>query len=425
MKKTSASPFRTLGPSADAAPEAGELAALHRRVREAEETIRAIRSGEVDAVVITRNRGAKIFTLEGIDHAYRELIETMNEGALTLTVDKKILYANSCFARMVKSPLEKVTGSSFLRFISAEDQAALRSLLEKAGKAGAKIQMQLKVGDGSSLPVQISVRALAEDGLGHVIVGLVVTDMSESKRTEELMRSLTRRVVDVQEAERADVAVELHDHITQLLCAILFRCQALVDELSTSKGPSLIEAMRLRDMLGQTAQEVDRISRTLRPSVLDQLGLGALLSATSTAFADRTGVSVKLTCALLTSRLPADTELALYRILQEALKNIERHARARHVIVTLTKQVDSVCLSIKDDGIGFDLEHLPERRKKSGDLGLLGMRERATYVGGVLDIKSVRRAGTEIDVRIPVPVSDIVGNSLAAEVVLRASKRSA
>ena len=104
--------------------------------------------------------------------------------------------------------------------------------------------------------------------------------------------------------------------------------------------------MKLREMLGQTAEEVERISRDLRPSVLDELGLVAVLRDTCAEFAERTGVSVKLACVPLTARLPADTELALYRILQEALKNVEQHARARHVTVRLTQQGDFVQLTI-------------------------------------------------------------------------------
>ncbi len=161
--------------------------------------------------------------------------------------------------------------------------------------------------------------------------------------------------------------------------------------------------MKLREMLGQTAEEVERISRNLRPSVLDELGLVAVLRDTSTEFAERTGVSVKLACVQLTARLPADTELALYRILQEALKNVEKHARARHVTVRLRQQGDFVQLTIKDDGIGFDPDHRPARRKGKSGLGLLSMRERAIYVGGAFKVKSVRRAGTEIEVRIPLP----------------------
>jgi len=103
----------------------------------------------------------------------------------------------------------------------------------------------------------------------------------------------------------------------------------------------------------------------------------------------------------LTTRLPADTELALYRILQEALKNVEKHAHARQVTVQLTKLGNIVQLTIHDDGMGFDPDHQPVRRKGKGGFGLLGMRERAAYVGGILKVKSIRRAGTKIEVRIP------------------------
>ncbi|MDB6020953.1 MAG: histidine kinase, partial [Pedosphaera sp.] len=160
---------------------------------------------------------------------------------------------------------------------------------------------------------------------------------------------------------------------------------------------------KLRELLGHAAEEVERISRNLRPSVLNELGLVEVLRDTSTEFAKRTGVSLKLTFAQLTARLPANTELTLYRILQEALKNVEQHAHARHVAVCLRHQDAFIQLMIKDDGTGFDPDHHPARRKGKGGLGLLSMRERATYVGGALTVKSVRLAGTEIEVRIPLP----------------------
>jgi len=148
---------------------------------------------------------------------------------------------------------------------------------------------------------------------------------------------------------------------------------------------------------------VEHISRNLRPSVLDQLGLVAVLRTTTAEFADQTGLSVKLACGELASRLPADTELALYRILQEALENVRKHAHAGQVTVQLAKRDDLVLLAIKDDGIGFDLEPRSAGRERKGDLGLLGMRERAASVGGALTVKSARRAGTEIEVCVPVP----------------------
>lgn len=379
------------------------LAELRVRLAEAEETLRAIRTGEVDAVVTAGKGGLQVFTLEGAGHAYRLLIESMNEGALTLTTDKMIVYANQCFAKMVHCPLAQVMGSSFRRFLSAEDRDTLRSLLKRAGRAGSKIRVQLHASDGSQMPVQISIRPTAKDGFNGATVGMVVTDLTEARRTEELLRALTHRVVQVQEVERGSLALELHDHLTQLHCAIVFRSQALANKLSVRDGPLKRAAVQLREMAGKAAEELERISHDLRPSELDHLSLSAVLHGTSKEFTDRTGVSIKLTCEEFSARLPADIELALYRILQEVLRNVQKHARARRVTVHLAKQDGLVLLTIKDDGIGFDTGPHPAGRKRKGDLGLLGMRERATYVGGALTIRSVRRGGTEVEVRIPLP----------------------
>jgi PAS domain S-box-containing protein len=388
-----------------------ELAGLRERLAVAEETLRAICSGEVDSVVSADKKGSLVFTLDGAEHAYRVLIESMNEGALMLTSDKTILYANKCFARMVKSPLEQVIGSSFGRFLSIEDQSTLRPLLKRVASSGAKIQVLLQVGDGSKMPGHLSIRPLARNGFKSATFGIVVTDMTEARRGEELLRTLTNRVVQAQEAERGRVALELHDTITQMLCAVLVCSQTLVDKLPARNRTAKGEAKKLHGIIRKTVEEVERISRNLRPSVLNHLGLVAGLHDTSTEFANRTGVSVKLICVKLTARLPADTELALYRILQETLKNVEKHARARNVTVHLTKPGDIVQLIIHDDGIGFDPDQHPVRPKGTGGFGLLGMRERAAYVGGILKVKSIRRSGTEIEIRIPLPPDTVTTRS--------------
>jgi len=376
---------------------------LRARLAEAEATLQAIRRGEVDTVLVKGRQGPQVFTLKGAEHTYRVLIESMNEGALTLTADKTILYANQCFARMVRCPLEQVIGSSFSRFLSAPDQVILRRLLQRASKAGTKIQVKLETGDSSQLPAQISIRRLAKNGFKQAPFGLVVTDMTEAQRIEAELRALAQRIVQVQETERGRVALELHDHITQQLVAVLFQSQALAGSLAASDGPAKKEAVKLREMIGLVAAEVERISHDLRPSILDQLGLVAVLRATGTEFADRTGVTVKLARGEPSVRLPADIELALYRIFQETLKNVEQHARARHVSVALTELGGVVQLVIKDDGIGFDAGDHAARRKNRGILGFFGMRERAAAVGGTLTVKSGHRAGTEIEVRIPLP----------------------
>jgi two-component system, NarL family, sensor kinase len=380
----------------------GELARLRTRLEATEGALRAIRNGEVDAVVVAGKDGDHVFTREGTEHSYRLLIESMNEGALTLTSDKVILYANRCFARMVKCPLERVTGSSFKRFLSDEDLDLLRPLVRRSTKVGTKLQVELLADDGSRLPAQISIQRLSRDGPNRMTVSMVVTDLTEPRRSEELLRALTHRIVQVQEVERERVARELHDNITQLLCGVLFHSQALVESLSGREGPARRAAKRLHKMLGETVGEVERISRDLRPNVLDQLGLVAAIRSSSDKFVARTGVAVEFGAAELPAPLPGNIELALYRILQEALKNVEKHARARRVAVDLKQQGAVVELKVSDDGLGFDARHHEARRDRMVVLGLLGMRERATAVGGTLTVKSAPRAGTEITARIPV-----------------------
>lgn len=226
------------------------------------------------------------------------------------------------------------------------------------------------------------------------------------RTSEEQLRTLANWAVQAQEDERAGLALTLHDNITQLLCAIQMRTHTLLNQLPISSAPVKREAARLRAMVGNAADEVESISRTLRPGVLKELGLFAVLRATTEEFAERSGLSVKLCCVRLPERLPADTGLTIYRILQEALKNVELHAQARHVTVRLTKPKAAIQMLIHDDGIGFDPENHPAMQEGKFALGLLCMRERATYSGGTLTVKSeceagLGKTGTTIEARIP------------------------
>jgi two-component system NarL family sensor kinase len=377
------------------------ITALQLQLSEAKEALRAIHNGEVDAVMVEGKAGRQLFTLKGAEQAYRVLIESMNEGALTLATDKTILYANACFAKMVHLPLEQVTGGSFRRFLSTKDRLLLNNLLAHRDTSGNKIQVQLNAEDGTQLAVQVSIHYLKEEAPKATSVSMIVTDMSEAHRTQELLRALMQRVVRAQEAERGRVALELHDTVTQMLCSVLINSQNLIRILAPQNRRALSEAKKLYETLGTTIDEVERISRNLRPSVLEHLGLVAILRETGTEFADRTGVAVTLACVVLSARLPAETELALFRILQESLKNVEKHADAHNVSVCLTKHGKFIQLTIQDDGIGFDSDTHPPRRNGKSGLGVIGMHERAAHVGGLVKVTSLP-TGTNIEVRIPI-----------------------
>jgi signal transduction histidine kinase len=233
----------------------------------------------------------------------------------------------------------------------------------------------------------------------------LLAEVSQRCRAEDQLRSLTHRIVHAQESEQARVALELHDNVSQRLLVALLRGQAVVDGLSDLDGSSGLEAKEFLALIRNTAGELERISHSLRPSTLREVGLVAVLRDTCTAFEERTGVSVEFDCTDSKERLPYDIELAIYRILQEALRNVEQHSSARHVSLSLARQDASVHLAIHDDGDGFDLMNLQARGGERRGLGLLSMQLRASDVGGVLEIKSVRRTGTSIMTRVPLPPS--------------------
>ena len=351
--------------------------------------------------MVTKKKGLKLFTLEGAHAAYRLLIESMNEGAVTLAADHTIFYANACFARMVKCPLEQVIGASLHRFLAPPEVVELRRRLGRKAKAGAKCQVQLIAGDGTKMAAQISYRPSAARAGQATTTSLVVTDMTAARHSELELRALTHRLLRAQEGERRRVALELHDNITQLLCAVQFRSQALAESLGEGNEPGRQEAEKLRDMLGHTVREVERIAHNLRPSVLEQLGLSAALREACKEFSDRTGLNVKLSCEQLTARLGLDAELAIYRILQVALRNVEQHARASFVTVSLTQQGEFVQLVVFDNGIGFDAFGLMKKPAKKKGFGLLSIRERAAHLGGSLKLTAAHQAGTEVHVTIP------------------------
>ena len=377
------------------------LGILRAQLAESQATLHAIRSGQVDAVVVTGKRGDQVFTLAGADHAYRVLIESMNEGALTLTPNAEILYANSRFARMVNRSMERVIGGIFYHFLAPPAQILLRSQLHDAPTSGTKLTVDLLADARASLPVQLSVQPLGPRGARPKLMGMVVTDVTEARQNEERLRALSERLVNLQEAERGRLALELHDHITQLICATLIQTEVLAETYLAHDRPGKSAANKLRKMLGHTAAEVERISRSLRPSVLDELGLIAALRETANAFAKRTGLVLHLSLPSETITASAIMELALYRILQEALLNIETHARAHLITIQLKLQEAVLVLTVRDDGIGFDSRFLRGIQRPQPGLGLVAVRERALSLGGDLRICSRNRLGTTLVIRLP------------------------
>jgi two-component system, NarL family, sensor histidine kinase UhpB len=211
-------------------------------------------------------------------------------------------------------------------------------------------------------------------------------------RIEDERRRSGRLVLRAQEEERRRLARDLHDEVNQALTAILLRLQAL----SQAAPPELDDELsELKRLVNQAMNELLQLARQLRPSALDDHGLLPAMASQVRRFAAQTGIEADLKSDGESTTLAPDEEIAIYRIAQEALANIARHADAKKVEVDLRTGSDGVELTVRDDGRGFETD-----RPASG-LGLGGMAERARLVGGELTIESRPGAGTELCLRVP------------------------
>jgi signal transduction histidine kinase len=214
--------------------------------------------------------------------------------------------------------------------------------------------------------------------------------------SERVARDALRRVVAGQELERSRLARELHDETGQALTSILLGLKA-VEEARGGDGLSQAAA-NLRELVVATLQDVRRLAVELRPKALDDFGLVPALERLVETFAEGTGIDVQLEPRLGDARLPEHIETALYRLIQEALTNVVKHAHATTVSILLVRRDGRVSAIVEDNGRGFD----PVEARADG-LGLVGMRERAALVGGRLTIEAAEGSGTTIAVEVPVP----------------------
>ena len=213
--------------------------------------------------------------------------------------------------------------------------------------------------------------------------------------SERVSRDALRRVVDAQELERARLARELHDETGQALTSILLGLKHLDDVIETDDAR--VATAALRELVVTTLQDVRRLAVELRPSALDDFGLVPAIERLAGTLAEQSELVVDLEARLGEQRLPAEAETALYRIVQEALTNVVKHASARRVSITLVRKEGFAVVVVEDDGLGFD-----PRTTRTGSLGFVGMRERVELVGGRLTVESAPGAGTTIAAEVPV-----------------------
>ncbi len=224
--------------------------------------------------------------------------------------------------------------------------------------------------------------------------------LEQSDRLQEQLRQLSRQILSAQEEERREISRELHDVIAQTLTGINVRLAALKKEAATNtKGLDRNIALTQK-LVEKSVDIVHRFARELRPAVLDDLGLIPALHSFMKNFTTRTGVRTRLTAFAGVEELETARRTVLFRVAQEALTNVARHAKASRVDVSLQKLPDGICMKIKDDGKSFQVERTLHANNGKR-LGLLGMRERLEMVGGRFGIESTPGQGTTITAQIP------------------------
>lgn len=216
---------------------------------------------------------------------------------------------------------------------------------------------------------------------------------------DELSKTRAIQILHAQEQERKRVARELHDETSQVLTSLLISLAMLEESLTSDVGRARIADTRA--LAHQTLRAVRNLSIDLRPSALDDLGLLPALRWYMKEYQQKCGVEIEFTSSGLKERLPAEMETAIYRIIQESLTNTAKHARASKVTVTLTEDDEAIHGLICDNGTGFDAPAVLRTPWQDRGLGLGGMMERATLLGGSVDIQSQHGLGTTISFRIP------------------------
>jgi signal transduction histidine kinase len=224
--------------------------------------------------------------------------------------------------------------------------------------------------------------------------------LKESDRLQEQLRRLSRQILSAQEEERKRISRELHDVIAQTLTGINIRLTTLKIEASIRGGGLGRNIARTQRLVEHAVRTVHRFARELRPTVLDDLGLIAALHSFMKGFTARTGIRTRLSAFAEIEALDGASRTVLFRVAQEALTNVARHAGASHAEVSIQKVPGEIVMKIEDDGKSFSVERAL-RRRTGRHLGLLGMRERVEMVGGCFSIESAPGHGTAILARIP------------------------
>ena len=334
---------------------------------------------------------------------YLSVFDSATEGLLLLDGQGRIVEANPSACAMHGYEQKGLQGRPMEDLLAPDHEDLLEEFNKQIREDGAAhVDLVTRRMDGGP-PLELEVRGTALDLTGSPHVLAFLTDMSELHQALQRHSQLSRKVLMAQEEERARVSRDLHDELGQILTALRLEISWLHKKAGKA-SPDVAEAFGgAVEMVEKAAEELRRICKGLRPPLLDDLGLEPAMRLLVEDFEEWTGLDISYETLLDEGEpdVPPEVGLCTYRILQESLNNITRHAGARHVNIKVADSGEELVLSVYDDGRGFDTS---DRDARKGS-GIAGMRERAYLVNGSLHIRSEPHQGTRVTLRVPLNVS--------------------
>jgi PAS domain S-box-containing protein len=342
----------------------------------------------------------------------RGILESAMDAIITVDERQHVVLFNKAAEEVFACARQEAIGMPLDRFIPERFRASHHDLVRRFGDSGAssrrmghaRVVMGLRR-NGEEFPIEASISTVAESDQRFFTV--ILRDVSQRVLAEEALRhskdeirELALAASTAREQEKSRIARELHDELGQALTALKIDLSWLRGRLATGDDPGLHEKLAsMQVLLDGTVASTRRISADLRPLVLDDLGLVAGADWLAHNFTNRTGVPCELVIGQGDLELRDPHATTIFRVLQESLTNIAKHANATQVEVVLEREGDEVVLTVQDNGRGF----APEAASRPGSMGLLGLRERATLMSGTVTLASSPGRGTHVELRLPAP----------------------
>ncbi len=341
--------------------------------------------------------------LAASEERYRELFENANDAIWVHDLQGNIIAANRAMSELTGYTLAELRGLKADDIIAegcAEKESAIQDPFLKGNAMKLLSELTLRKKDRSEAWVQFSTSPVLNNG--HIdAFQHVARDVTEEKRMKESLRFYLRQVTRAQEDERMRIARELHDGVIQSLAGLSLELDGFASDDASLSSDKSVSLETLQHKIAGMSEDVRRLSQSLRPATLDRLGLVPALQSMAADIREHSGIALRVEAHGAGQRLPAEVELTLFRIAQEAIRNISRHSQATAGEIMVEFDNSRARIVVTDNGKGFEVPSTTDDLVREAKLGLAGMYERAQLLGGSLEIQSQPGEGTTVKIEMP------------------------